>query len=205
MEEIWKDIKGYEGLYQISSFGRIKSYDRYTPSKLKNTSKIKRKGKILKQSDDGSGYLQIILNDGVQRKAFKVHRLVAENFLSKEKFKSMPHEDKTTIDINKLEVNHIKEFEKHDNSIKNLEWCTKLYNCNYGTRNKRVNKGKKIKQFDLEGNFIKEWESIKQAGEYLNICKVGIARCCRKEQKTAGNYKWEFKEENGKSTSNNRF
>lgn len=118
MEEIWKDIKGYEGLYQISSFGRIKSYDRYTPSKLKNTSKIKRKGKILKQSDDGSGYLQIILNDGVQRKGFKVHRLVAENFLSKEKFKSMPHEDKTI----RFERKFYKRMGKHKTSRRIFEY-----------------------------------------------------------------------------------
>ena len=195
MKEIWKDIKNYEGLYQVSNLGRVKSYDRYTPSKLMNADKILRKGKILKQSNDGCGYLQIILNDGKQRKGYKVHRLVAENFLDKNNFKSMPCEDRAKIDLNKLEVNHKNEFNKEDNSINNLEWCTKLYNCNYGTRNKRVNKGKPIYQLSLEGKVIRKWDMIKQASEKLNIEKVCIARCCRKEQKTAGGYRWEFKEE----------
>lgn len=141
-KEIWKDIKGYEGLYQISNLGRIKSYDRYTNSSLKNNNIICRKGKILKQSDDGSGYLQIVLNKNGKRKSFKVHRLVAETFIDKSNFKYMSNENIKEIDINKLEVNHINEFDKKNNSVANLEWCTKLYNCNYGTRNQRVNSWK---------------------------------------------------------------
>jgi hypothetical protein len=141
-KEIWEDIKGYEGLYQISNLGRIKSYDRYTNSSLKNNNIICRKGKILKQSDDGSGYLQIVLNKNGKRKSFKVHRLVAETFIDKSNFKYMSNENIKEIDINKLEVNHINEFDKKNNSVANLEWCTKLYNCNYGTRNQRVNSWK---------------------------------------------------------------
>lgn len=141
-KEIWKDIEGYEGLYQISNLGRIKSYDRYTNSSLKNNNIICRKGKILKQSDDGSGYLQIVLNKNGKRKSFKVHRLVAETFIDKSNFKHMSNENIKEIDINKLEVNHINEFDKKNNSVANLEWCTKLYNCNYGTRNQRVNSWK---------------------------------------------------------------
>lgn len=109
---------------------------------MKNTDKILRKGRILKQSNDGRGYLQVILNKNGKRKGFKVHKLVAEAFLDKNNFKSMPDEDRQLIDIDKLEVNHIKEFEKYNNSRDNLEWCTKKYNCNYGTRNQRVNSWK---------------------------------------------------------------
>ena len=141
-KEIWEDIKGYEGLYQISNLGRIKSYDRYTNSSLKNNDVICRKGKILKQSDDGSGYLQIVLNKNGERKSFKVHRLVAETFIDKSNFKYMSNENIKEIDINKLEINHINEFDKKNNCVDNLEWCTKLYNCNYGTRNQRVNSWK---------------------------------------------------------------
>ena len=126
----------------ISNLGRIKSYDRYTNSALKNTNRILRKGKILKQSNDGKGYLQIILNKDRKRKGFKVHKLVAQIFLDKRNFKCMPYEDRETIDLDNLEVNHINEFEKYNNSVDNLEWCTRLYNCNYGTRNQRVNSWK---------------------------------------------------------------
>ena len=109
---------------------------------MKNTDKILRKGRILKQSDDGKGYLQVVLNKNGKRKGFKIHKLVAEVFLDKSKFKCMPNENRDEIDVQKLEVNHINEFEKYNNTIENLEWCTRLYNCNYGTRNQRVNSWK---------------------------------------------------------------
>lgn len=189
MKEIWKDIKGYEGLYKISNYGRIKTIPRYTNNQNSY------KEIILKYTNDGKGYQQVILTKNRKRKGYKVHRLVAENFLDKNNFKPMLCEDRAKIDLNKLEVNHKNEFNKEDNSINNLEWCTKLYNCNYGTRNKRVNKGKPIYQLDLEEKIIREWDTIKQASEKLNIQKVCIASCCRKKQKTAGGYKWKYKEE----------
>ena len=97
---------------------------------------------LLKQTDDGSGYLQVILNKNGKRKGFKVHRLVAQTFIDKNNFKYMDNEDIKEIDINKLEVNHINEFDKYNNNVENLERCTRLYNCNYGTRNQRVNSWK---------------------------------------------------------------
>ena len=134
--EIWKDIPGYEGLYQISNLGRIKSLPRERNNQYSN------KELILKQTDDGRGYLQVILNNNGKRKGFKVHKLVAQIFLDKKIFKSMPNENKDEINLDKLEVNHIMEFEKNNNSVDNLEWCTRLYNCNYGTRNMRVDSWK---------------------------------------------------------------
>lgn len=135
-KEIWKDIPDYEGLYQISSYGRVKALARERNNQYSN------KEIILKQSNDGKGYLQVVLNKNGKRKGFKVHRLVAEIFLNKNNFKKMPYEKEEKININKLEVNHIDEFKKENNNINNLEWCTKLYNCNYGTRNERVNSWK---------------------------------------------------------------
>lgn len=135
-EEIWKDIKGYEGFYQVSNHGRIKALARERNNQYSN------KEIILKQSNDGKGYLQVILNKNKKRKGFKVHRLVAETFLKKDTFKSMPNEQKENINIEELQVNHIDEFNKQNNNVNNLEWCTRLYNCNYGTRNKRVNSWK---------------------------------------------------------------
>lgn len=139
-KEIWKDIFGYEGLYQISNYGNVKALARNRNNQYSN------KEIILKQSEDGKGYLQVILNKQGKRKGFKVHKLVANAFLEKKDFKSFIDEDRTKVDFNKLEVNHKNEFEKHDNSVKNLEWCTRLYNCNYGTRNQRVNSWKNGKR-----------------------------------------------------------
>lgn len=135
-KEIWKDIPNYEGLYQISNYGRVKALARERNNQYSN------KEIILKQSEDGKGYLQVILNKNGKRKGFKVHKLVANAFLDKKCFKSMPNENISEIDFNKLEVNHKNEFQKNDNSVENLEWCTRLYNCNYGTRNQRVNSWK---------------------------------------------------------------
>ena len=135
-KEIWKDIDGYEGLYQVSNLGRIKALARERNNQYSN------KEIILKQSNDGCGYFQVVLNKDGKRKGFKIHKLVAQIFLDKRNFKCMPYEDRETIDLDNLEVNHINEFEKYNNSVDNLEWCTRLYNCNYGTRNQRVNSWK---------------------------------------------------------------
>ena len=125
MEEIWIDIKDYEGLYQVSNFGRIKSLPRH---KIKTD-------KILKTCKNIWGYLYVSLCKDAIVKKYKVHRLVAECFL--------PNPD------NLPQVNHKDEcktnnfvFINNDGTVdldkSNLEWCTPSYNVNYGTRNKRV-------------------------------------------------------------------
>ena len=123
--EIWKDIKGYEGLYQVSNKGRIKSLN------------YRRTGKegILKGVPTKYGYLMVTLyKKGEKPEHFSVHRLVAEAFI--------PNHD------NLPEVNHIDE-NKENNHVKNLEWCDRKYNMNYGTRNERASvsrKGEKHKK-----------------------------------------------------------
>ena len=108
--EIWKDILGYEGLYQVSNYGRVRS--------LKYG-----KEKILKQQINTDGYLHIDLYKNKKRKNYNVHRLVTIAFLEN------PN--------NYPQVNH-KDENKQNNHIDNLEWCDYKYNCNYGTRkNKR--------------------------------------------------------------------
>ncbi len=129
MEEIWKDIKGYEGLYQVSNLGRVKSLDRYV--NYKNKSKAVRKG-VIRKAKIGKGYFLINLSkDGVKR-FFLVHRIVAETFLEN------PSSKKT--------VNHINGI-KTDNTVNNLEWSTYSENaihahnlglkCQKGTKNNR--------------------------------------------------------------------
>jgi hypothetical protein len=128
MSEEWRDIKGYEGLYQVSNLGRIKSLPKYHKTKKRYLSKEK----ILKQIHNDRGYLMVCLSKNWKKRKFFVHRLVAEAFLEN------PN--------NYTQINHIKEMEKDNNNITNLEWCSCKYNCNYGTRNERIKE--KIKKWN---------------------------------------------------------
>lgn len=111
--EIWKDIEGYEGLYQVSNYGKVKS--------LGNDKN--KKSKMRKERTTKDGYIQIKLHKNGETKGFYIHRLVAQAFISN------PNGYK--------EVNHIDE-NKRNNSSTNLEWCTRLYNVRYGTRTDRM-------------------------------------------------------------------
>lgn len=144
--EVWKDIKGYEGLYQVSNYGRVKSLER--PSRVT---------KIMQCGIKTGGYLYITLSKCSTPKCYRTHKLVAETFLpDKTTFKSEPDEDRSLINLDKLEVNH-KDEDKTNNCVDNLEWCTHKYNANYGTRKQRTGEKQRLKinQYDLEGNFIK--------------------------------------------------
>jgi hypothetical protein len=115
MKEIWKEIKDYEGLYQISNLGRVKSLE-------KKVGFRKRKEKILKQHFDKDGYVKVYLCKNSKVKFLSVHRLIAQAFI--------PNPDELP------QINH-KDENKANNKIENLEWCTCKYNINYGTRTKR--------------------------------------------------------------------
>ena len=166
MEEIWKDIKGYEGLYQVSNLGRIKSLTR------KNVLKER----IIKGGIQKNGYRFVLLYKDKKVRIFKVHRLVAEAFIPN------PNEYK--------EINHIDE-NKQNNNAENLEWCTRSYNCSYGSFNK--NKVRKVLQYDEYWNFIKEWDSITEAHKVLKISHSSIVENCKNRRNSAGGYIWEYK------------
>ena len=151
MEEIWKPIKGYEGLYEVSSFGNVRSLDR-TILVIRNGMQYycPIKGKLLRPLVKRHGYLGVQLyGRGGHKtrglKGFSVHRLVAETFI--------PNPN------NLPEVNHIDE-DKTNNRVDNLEWITHIENSNHGTRGKRIasqhfNKsGNPIVQIDKEGKII---------------------------------------------------
>ena len=164
MEEIWKDVVGYEGLYEVSNLGRIR-----------------RNGKILKPQKTRDGYLRVHLSKNGIAKHGKVHRLVALAFLPNPQ--------------NLPQINH-KDEDKTNNAVNNLEWCSEEYNANYGTRNERVaeKNSKPVLQFDLQGNFIREWSNARKIEEELGIHYSSISVCCSGIQNTAGGYVWRFKE-----------
>ena len=175
MEEIWKDIKGYEGLYKISNFGNVKSLN------------IKRNRKL---SITRHGYLYVDLSKNDVRKHFYVHRLVAAAFIDNPD--------------NLPQVNHIDE-DKTNNCVSNLEWCDRKYNNNYGKRVHRIictqlnrkDVSKAVLQFDLNGNFIKEYCSSREAARTLGNrdFSVNISKCSNGIIKTAYGYKWKYKED----------
>ena len=154
MNEEWRDIKGYEGKYQVSNLGRVKS--------LKD-SKENYREKILSNSTDTRGYSNVNLYKNGKRKLFKVHRLVAEAFIDNSN--SYPL------------VNH-KDENKQNNRVENLEWCTHEYNINYGTRSQRTSesmKGKYNGSKHPKSRKIlcvttdKKFNCRKEAAEYYNI------------------------------------
>lgn len=180
--EIWKDIEGYEGLYQVSSLGRIKSFDRIIKYKIKN--KIityLKKGRIMKPHNNGRDYLNIQFKDGNIRKHLYIHIIVAKAFIPN------PY--------NLEQVNH-KNFNKTDNRVENLEWCTQAYNNTYGTRIQRVKEkmSKPVYQYSLDGKFIKKYNSLQEASK-INKCSMGnISQCCLGNYKQSHGFIWKYSE-----------
>lgn len=168
-KEIWKDIEGYEGIYQISNFGDVKSLN-YSRTKKEHT---------LKQQIDKYGYKRVLLYKNNKSKHYLIHRLVAQAFI--------PNPD------NLPQINH-KDENRQNNVFNNLEWCDCKYNNNYGNRNQKIQKSlsKEIKQLDKNGKLIKIWENSIIASKHLNIHSGNIRSCCRHELKTAGGYIWEY-------------
>lgn len=221
--EIWKDIPDYEGLYQVSNLGRVKSFKRNGNSK----------DRILKPSKNRCGYLQVILYKNRKTETFTVHRLVALAFISNP--------------LNLPCINH-KDENKENNNISNLEWCTQQYNATYNNAhikrglNKRgkykgenspmygkhhteetkrkireSNKGKPkseetkqkmrkaqkgkpkpqhrkpILQYTLDGVFIKEWSSGKEIYQTMSFSQGNISSCCSGALKSAYGFIWRYK------------
>ena len=169
MNEIWKDIDGYEGLYQVSNLGRVKSLNYRRTGKEQN----------LKPRNNVLGYLKVILCKNGKTKPFTIHRLVAKAFLENPD--------------NKSDVNH-KDEDKTNNCVDNLEWMTRKDNINYGTHNERMAKSrsKSVLQFTKNGKFVKEWPSVIQIERDLGFSSGNISQCCNGKYKSAYEYIWKF-------------
>lgn len=170
MIEAWKDVVGYEGLYQVSNIGNIKSLHNY------------RGGNNILKKRIKNGYYCVGLRKNNVRKWYGIHRLVAKAFIHN------PN--------NYPEVNH-KDENKLNNNIDNLEWCTKAYNNCYGTRLERVyntNKSKRaVIKYDLNGKYLEKYTSLAEAARKNNIKSVSsIFFCCQKKYKQANGFIFKY-------------
>lgn len=178
MEEEWKDIKNYEGYYQVSNKGRVKSLHHYASNGYKD---ILYKGKVLKPGNNGRGYLFVNLCKNNKTKQFYIHKLVAEAFIQNKE--------------NKATVNHIDGI-KSNNNVENLEWNTYSENNTHmhrvlGVNTRDTSKNKITQQYDTNGNLIKEYKSMREAQRQTGI--LSIDKVCNGKRKTAGGFIWKYK------------
>lgn len=179
-------LNGYEGLYQVSNLGRVKSLSRFHKTDERYSSiGYTSKERILKPGTDGWGYLYVALSKDKKRKNKRIHRLVAETFIPNIK--------------NLQQVNHI-DGNKKNNKVDNLEWCTREYNMQEAFRlglvgrpkSKEHYKSRTIKQYDLQGNFIREWNCLRDIERELNYRHTNISACCRGKLKRVYGYIWRY-------------
>jgi len=165
--EIWKEIKEYEGIYEASNTGLIRSIDRESKHNIAITTFV-RKGKLLNSTPKKSGYLRVFLSKNNKVKTFYVHRLVAECFLEKTN--------------NKNQVNHLNGI-KSDNRIENLEWCTKTENIKHGFDTGLLNCGEKSIFSKLNEEKVLQIVDLRKKGyklielsEKFDVTKMTIMR-----------------------------
>ena len=190
MEEIWKDIEGYEGTYQVSNLGRVRSLDRLVPAvcalkKGKQVVNYLRRGKILTDhwaGSKGSEYKYVGLSKNDKPKNFSVHRLVARAFVQN------PN--------NLPEVNHIDE-DKSNNRADNLEWVTRIENEHHGTKTERAARTRyrrPVEALNEKGEVVARYDRIADAAKALGLNISTIWQVCNKIRtcKTAGGYRWRY-------------
>lgn len=176
-KEIWVDVKGFEGLYQISDFGRLKSF------------KVAPLGQIRSLTNAKGDYLRVVLQGkGVPRKSISIHRLVAEHFLPQPPCRSI--------------VNHI-DGNKQNNRADNLEWISQAENVRHskkylhptqfdGMLSYNHQRRRNVYQYNSAGTLLASYESCKEASEKTGICKRSIERAANGERKTAGGSIWKY-------------
>lgn len=164
---IWKDVKGYENLYQVSNDGLVRT---------------SHKGlwEILSAGRTKHGYYNVLLHKDGKRKNERVHRLVASAFIPNPN--NYPY------------INH-KDENPSNNHVDNLEWCTAEYNSNYGTCKERIanSNSKPILKYDLDGNFICEYKSLAEAERIEGIDHATISMSCSGRVSYQCGYIWIYK------------
>lgn len=184
MKEIWKDIPEFINYYQASNMGRIRSLDRVVKSCF-NSFQIK-KGKVLKPVANHNGYLRISLSKNGKRTQKFVSNLVWITFKGQ-----IPKG---------MQVNHINQIVT-DNRLANLNLLSPKENCNWKNHNIRLSKAltnrkdqsKPVLQYDLDGNFIKEWLSTKDVERNTGFANTNISSCCKGKYKQSYGYIWKYK------------
>ena len=184
--EIWKPKKDYEGLYEVSNLGRVKS--------LGNGKSNNSKERILKPDTTRNGYLKVRLYKDGKRKQFLVHRVVVETFLpNPNNLPEVNHKDEN-------KENNFVGTPENDYKDGNLEWCTREYNNNYGNRIQKIKEintngkcSKKVLQFTLDGVLIREWPSTQECGRN-GFSQSAVSACCRGEKPHYKGYIWRYKE-----------
>ena len=174
MTEVWKEVDGYNGRYEISNLGRLRSF-----------AQDSKNGKIKTGNKETKGYLAVVLYDSEgNKKCYKMHRLVANAFIDNPD--------------NLPQVNH-KDENKENNSVDNLEWCTNDYNCHYGTKLQRValantcckTTSKKVYSMDVDGN-IEYFDSIGEAERRTGNSHCNIVMALKGRRRSCGNRKWYY-------------
>ena len=179
MEEVWKPVPGYEGLYEVSNLGNVRSIN------WRNTGVVKN----LYLKTHNKGYLQVELaKDGI-KKSFVVHRLVATAFLPNP--------------LAYPEVNH-KDENKKNNVVENLEWCSRSYNVLYSISSRKSvkhreycsrnskNSSLKVQQIAKDGTVIKVWSNSREVFLQTGMSDWSISECCRGNRKSAYGYFWQY-------------
>jgi hypothetical protein len=173
-KEIWKPVNGYEGTYEVSNLGRCRSLKRGVVKKYLNHIRP-------------DGYVVVTLCNNGNGKRFLVHQIVARAFIPNP--------------LGRKFINHINSI-KHDNRIKNLEWCTASENSIHSYRSggrisamiRRFAEKNPVSvttyQYDLNGKFIRKWACRQEAGKCLGIHRSNISHCIAGRIKTAGGFIW---------------
>ena len=175
MMEEWRDVKGYEGLYMVSNYGHIMAMDRmigYRKGKLR-----KWNGRMKKPTITDKGYLKVTLYKNGKPETREIQRLVAETFIPN------PY--------NKEQVNHIDGNTKN-NHISNLEWTTPYENNWHRIHVLHHERARAVEQYDLSGNYIASFRSIKEAGNQTGTKPCSISNVLAGRRNKAGGYVWKY-------------
>ena len=184
MEEIFKDIVGYENLYQISMSGKVKSLPRSWKIhhwQDKSEVIITSKERFLKPNISKRGYYKVVLCKDGQSQLKNIHRLVAETFLE---------------NPNNLKVINHKDGNKLNNNIKNLEWCSQKENMQHAFKTGLVKNNKPVRQYKINGEYVKTWKTMSEAMLFLKIYNIDL--CCKRKRNYAGDYIWRYESDMNK-------